>query len=219
MKQTIVVILVGASAGLIAFVGALRISGYIQQRRATALKSRPVKAPTLSFHYYPGAPKGYAGYTDRNSMLQTVTDDLVDHDADWQFTTIGFAKGFLSTVLLRTGESDDSHYIFSVVNRSDSDATAIRWLSRMQTKGTDNALPSTSNLKSVVCGIASDISIDGPRRTKFWGEARGDCSEHSEEGRVSSERLRELTILMRNAEQRGESLAAGAQIFPWYERI
>ncbi|RQS04906.1 hypothetical protein DIE06_37120 [Burkholderia sp. Bp8998] len=218
MKQTIITILIGASVGLVAFVGALNNSRHIKQRRAAARKPAPTASPSMDFQYYPDEPKGYAGYTDHIAMLQTITDDLVGRDADWQFRTIGFAKGFLGAVLRRTDGSNDTLGIFRMTDVTESDAAAVGWIALMQTEGTDNGLPSTSNLNSIVCGIASELASTGPFRSKFWSETRGDREEHPEEGGMTSERLPELTNVLKDAERRGELLVAGAQFSrasPW----
>ncbi|WP_321806917.1 hypothetical protein [Burkholderia sp. BCC1993] len=214
MKQAIITLLIGASAGLVAFVGALNNSRRVKQVRAAARRPGPAASSSLDFRYYPGEPKGYAGYTDHIAMLQTITDDLVGRDAEWQFRRIGFAEGFLGTVLLRAGDSEGAPGIFRMTDVTEDDAAAIGWIALMQTEGTDNALPSTSNLKSIVCGIASELVSTGPCRSKFWSETRDDREENPEEDGLASERLRELMNIMKNAERRGASLAAGAQIMP-----
>lgn len=214
MKQAIITILIGASAGLVAFVGALSNIRHVKQVRAAARRPGPGASQSLDFRYCPGEPKGYAGYTDHIAMLQTITDDLVGRDTDWQFRTIGFAQGFLGTVLLRTGDLADAPGIFRMMDVTEDDAATIGWIALMQTEGTDNALPSTSNLKSIVCGIASELVSTGPCRSKFWSETRGDREENPEEDGMASGRLRELTNIMKNAERRGALLAAGAQIMP-----
>ncbi|SPV16228.1 Uncharacterised protein [Burkholderia cenocepacia] len=136
------------------------------------------------------------------SMQQTVNDDLVEHDADWQFSRIGFAKGFLRTVLRRADRSPNAPGIFRMERVSEDDAMTIEWIARMQTDGIDNASPSTSNVKSIVDGMASDIASTGPRRSTFGSRAGVDGREGMERDEISSERLRELTKLMRDAERR-----------------
>lgn len=214
MKQTVLAVLIGACAGLIAFVAAVNDSRRSRQKQAAARNPRPAASPSLDFQYFPGEPKGYAGYTDHVSMQQTVNDDLAERDADWQFSSIGFAKGFLRTVLLRADRSQSEPGIFRMAGVSRDDAMTIEWIARMQTEGVDNAPPSTSNLKSIVDGIASDISSTGPRRAKFWRSAGGDGREGMEHDEIPAERLRELTERMRDAERRGESRAADARIVP-----
>ncbi|HHT8904394.1 TPA: hypothetical protein ACT5CR_007353 [Burkholderia cenocepacia] len=199
MKQTVLAILVGACAGLLAFVAAVNNS---RQKQAAPRVPRPDASPSLDFQYFPGEPKGYAGYTDHISMQQTVNDDLVEHDADWQFSRIGFAKGFLRTVLRRADRSPSAPGIFRMEGVSEDDAMTIEWIARMQTDGIDNASPSTSNLKSIVDGMASDIASTGPRRSTFGSRAGVDGREGMERDEISSERLRELTKLMRDAERR-----------------
>jgi len=172
-------------------------------------------SPSPDFQYFPGEPTGYAGYTDRVAMQQTITDDLVDHDAAWQFRTIGFAKGFLGKVLQRIDRSEGVHSIFRLVGTNEDDVAAVGWMALMQTQGTDNAYPSTFNLKSGVDQIASEMSVTGPCRAKFWDRVEDSRKGNPEKSRIALERLSELTHLMRNAACRGEMLAASAQIVPW----
>lgn len=65
MKHTVLAILVGACAGLLAFVAAVNNS---RQKQAAPRVPRPDASPSLDFQYFPGEPKGYAGYTDHVSM-------------------------------------------------------------------------------------------------------------------------------------------------------
>ncbi|SPU97270.1 Uncharacterised protein [Burkholderia cenocepacia] len=211
MKHTVLAILVGACAGLLAFVAAVNNS---RQKQAAPRVPRSDASPSLDFQYFPGEPKGYAGYTDHISMQQTVNDDLVEHDADWQFSRIGFAKGFLRTVLRRADRSPSAPGIFRMEGVSEDDAMTIEWIARMQTDGIDNASSSTSNLKSIVGGMASDIASTGPRRSTFGSRAGVGGREGLERDEISAERLRELTKLMRDAERRGASRAAHARIVP-----
>lgn len=101
---------------------------------------------------------------------------------------------------------------------SEDDAMTIEWIARMQTDGIDNASPSTSNVKSIVGGMASDIASTGPRRSTFGSRAGVDGREGLERDEISAERLRELTKLMRDAERRGASRAAHARIVPRQSR-
>ena len=202
MGQTIITILIGASAGMFVLARALSNSLYMKRRQARrrweTIKPRmprpkPVASATLDFRYYPGAPEGYAGYTDYNAMLQTINDDLVARDTDWQFKSVGFAKGFLASLFVRSSRAHDALGIFRLMDAQQDDAITLGWMALMQTKGTDNAEPSTSNLKLIIDKVSSDISTSGPYRSKFWSKARDGLHEDQEQADVSSERLLELT--------------------------
>lgn len=205
MNQTYITILVGAGAGLVVFARNVFKNG----REAGA---KPAASPSVDFSYHPGEPEGYAGFTDHHAMLQTITDDLVERDTEWQFRTIGFAKGFLSAVLARAGDLGNAQGVFRVPDATEGDAEAIEWMVLMQTEGTDTASPSTSNLNSTIQKVASEICAAGPCRVKYWSKTPEDRGDAPAEPGMSSGRLIELGSIMRNAERRGEVLGAGAQL-------
>jgi hypothetical protein len=218
MNQTYIAILIGVGAGIILLISILIKGSRVPQKHAgnelEAVCPKPAASQSVDFSYYPGGPEGYAAFTDYHAMLQAITDDIVDHDADWQFETLGFARGFLITVLARTGDLENARHVFRVLDTKEGDAAAIGWMCLMQTEGTDNASPSTSNLKSMVERVASEISTTGPYRVKYWDKAPEGQNENLAEAGISSERLLELRNLMQNAERRGELLGTSAQIMP-----
>ncbi|MET0309768.1 MAG: hypothetical protein ABW023_13760 [Sphingomonas sp.] len=221
MDQTAIAILIVVGAGLVVLARNLDdipdAKLWRLQRKSAAIGSKEPKSaesPLLDFPYCPGKPEGYAGYTDYNAMLQTINDDLVDRDTEWQFRTIGFAKGFLSELLIRTGSAEDATSTFRAVDASRDDAMTIGWMAFMQTAGADNASPSTSNMTSAVLRVAADLPLTGPYRNKFWSKARDGLKEDPAEAGISSERLLALAALLQDAERRGQLLAAKSQIVP-----
>lgn len=218
MNATNIALLVGA--GLV-----LAVLGGVMGKHVvdlTARAKRPqesvppesVASPPVDFHYYPGEPAGYAGFTDYHAMLQTITDDLVAREFDWQFKTVGLAAGFLSAISAKTEDSENVQRTFRVTDVSMDDAEAIRWMGIMQREGTDNASPATSNLKSMMLRVASDMSTAGPCRVKYWSKAAEDQNQDLAEAGISPARLLEFRRLMQLAEQRGQLLGASAQIVP-----
>jgi len=216
MNQTYITILVGAGAGLIVFARSVFKDGRAHRKdlgkRLEAVNLKPAASRSVDFPYHPGEPEGYAGFTDYHAMLQTITDDLVERDTEWQFRTIGFAKGFLNAVLARAGDLGNARGVFRVSDAKEGDAEAIEWMVLMQKEGTDAASPSTSNLSSTIQKVASEIYAAGPCRIKYWNSIPEDRGDASAEPGMSSGRLIELGSLMRNAERRGEVVGAGAQL-------
>lgn len=204
MNQTYITLLLGAGAGLAVFARRVFKNG----REAGA---KPAASPSVDFSYHPGEPEGYAGFTDHHAMLQTLTDDLVERDTEWQFRTIGFAKGFLNAVLARAGDLGNAQGVFRVPDAKEGDAEAIEWMILMQKEGTDTAAPSTSNLNSALQKVASDICANGPCRVKYWDHIPEDRDDAPAEPGISSARLIELASLMHDAERRGALLGGGAQ--------
>ena len=183
-------------------------------RRQETVMPEPVESTSLDFFYYPGEPSGYAGFTDYHAMSQSITDDLVAREFDWQFKTAGFAVGFLNAVWARTRSAENAPHVFRVTGATADDVEAIRWMVTRQQEGTDNASPSTSNLRSMVLKVASDMATNGPCRVKYWSQAGEDENQGLAEAGISAERLLEYKRLMQLAEQRGELLGERAQILP-----
>ena len=218
MNTTNIALLAGASLVLAVFGGVMSkhvvdLRAHTRRRQELPLPE-PVELPSVDFFYYPGEPSGYAGFTDYHAMSQSITDDLVAREFDWQFKTAGFAAGFLNAVWARTRSAENAPHVFRVTGATADDVEAIRWMVTRQQEGTDNASPSTSNLRSMVLKVASDMATNGPCRVKYWSKADEDENQGLAEAGISAERLLEYKRLMQLAEQRGELLGARAQIMP-----
>jgi hypothetical protein len=218
MNQIYIAILVGVGAVLVflvnSFINGSDVRRNFAKNGLEAVDPKTAASKPVDFYYCPNEPKGYAEFTDYHAMMQAITDSIVSRDTDWQFEVLGFAKGFLSKVLARTGDLDNARHVFRVFDATQEDEEAIGWMALMQTEGTDNASPSTTNLHSAVQRVASEISTTGPCRIKYWDNAPENQSKDIAEAGISSERLLELRSLMQNAERRGELLGASAQIMP-----
>jgi hypothetical protein len=175
------------------------------------LSTVPTLSPTGDFRYYPGAPKGYAGYTDHVAMKHTLNAALLDLPPDLQFPLIGFARGFLVGILARAGEGEEGRQLlFRTAFPSDEDRKRLEWIAHMQESGTDNAGPSTHNMSDALYSVVQDLRSTGPYRHGYWDKALDGAKESLTDSGISHERLTELVEMMEREQKHGEQLAAGA---------
>lgn len=170
-------------------------------------------AATDSFEIFLGRPEGYIGYTDYTAMSVDVNDDLAAREPAQQYALLGFGTGFLQEVWNRLPEVEGSgRILFRVFDASQRHTESIGWLAYLQRSGTDNAPPSTENLRSVVRSVASAVVSKGPITMKFWDKVHNKRSESLDASGASPEMLKEWTSIYETAFVEGQQQARGAAV-------
>lgn len=205
------VIIVGG--GILLASVALRIA----HDRARA-RGAPVPQPTSLVStatdvigYYPGAPSGYAAYTDHVAMNVTVNDSLIGRPPLEQFALLGFGAGFVSAMVERAVDEDLIQlHRFSVLNAGNEDRRRLGWLAFVQQKGTDNAPPSTENLQRVLAAIMERALRDGPIERRYREKQQYGGTDSPEPSGTSPEQLEVLGEECSRQRARGAHLAREA---------
>jgi hypothetical protein len=161
-----------------------------------------------AFQIYPGKPEGYAGYTDYTAMSVDVNDDLMARPPMEQYALLGSGSGFLHGVDKRLAEGGQMPCnAFRLPNASTWERQFIGWLSYLQKSGTDNAGPSTENLRSVVRSTAAKVCENGPITMGFWDKVHNKKTESVDVSGTTPELLNELTDEYRKRFSEGEYAA------------
>lgn len=161
-----------------------------------------------AFQIYPGKPEGYAGYTDHTAMSVDVNDDLMARPPMEQYALLGSGDGFLQGIESRLAEESQMPcHAFRLPNASTWERQFIGWLSYLQKSGTDNAGPSTENLRSVIRSTATKVCENGPITMGFWDKIHNKRTESVDMSGISLELLNELTDEYRKRFSEGEHAA------------
>lgn len=161
-----------------------------------------------AFRIYPGKPEGYAGYTDYTAMSVDVNDDLMARSPMEQYALLGSGDGFLQGIESRLAEGAQMPCnAFRVPNASVWERQFVGWLSYLQKSGTDNASPSTENLRSVIRSIGAKVCENGPVTMGFRDKVHNKKSESIDVSGTSSEVLNELINEYRKKFDEGEHAA------------
>ena len=161
-----------------------------------------------AFQIYPGKPEGYAGYTDYTAMSVDVNDDLMARPPMEQYALLGSGDGFLQGIESRLAEGTQMPcHAFRLPNASSWERQFIGWLSYLQKSGTDNAGPSTENLRSVIQSTATKVCENGPITMGFWDKIHNKKTESVDMSGTSLEVLSELTEEYRQRFSEGEHAA------------
>jgi hypothetical protein len=122
------------------------------------------------FTYYPGAPRGYAGYTDHHAIRCDLNDWLLKETIDNQLWLAGFGAGFVTAAMRYCEEYGRIELMTELrVKTSEKKITeSIDWTQRLQLSGVDNAGPSTENLLSALDSMCVDLKSQGPVRREYW---------------------------------------------------
>lgn len=200
--------------GTLLGVANLKWRGWKGGRESARQGPRPLSALiSCEFNYFPGIPQGYVGYTDYTAMNVVLNDDLIGRIADEQFMLIGFGEGFSATLLERVArEGLANRCTFRLNAASESDMHCVGWLSFMQTKGTDNAPPSTGNLQRVIAKVSKDLAASGPATMKFWHKVHSREVETPKGSETSPDKLNLLLAQLEQAKLRGARLAVAATL-------
>lgn len=157
---------------------------------------------------YPGKPEGYAGYTDYTAMSVDVNDDLMARSPMEQYGLLGSGNGFLLGIENRLAEGSQMPCnAFRLPNASAWERQFIGWLSYLQKSGTDNAAPSTENLRSVIRSTAAKVCENGPVTMGFWDKVHNKMTENVDVSGTSSEMLNDLIDEYRKQFSEGEHAA------------
>jgi hypothetical protein len=122
------------------------------------------------FTYYPGAPRGYAGYTDHHAIRCDLNDWLLKETIDNQLWLAGFGAGFVTAAMRYCEEYGRIELMTELrVKTSEKKITeSIDWIQRLQLSGVDNADPSTENLLNALNSICISLGSEGPVHRKYW---------------------------------------------------
>ena len=168
---------------------------------------------TNEFRYFPGKATGYAGYTDYNAMNYEVNDGLIGRTANEQFVLVGFGVGFMDEAIRRVEDSSPPAIVdLHIEHSAERDAECIGWLSYLQTKGTDNAPPSSENLQTILRKVSAEIGQSGPISLKFWDKVRSGEKESLDRSQTSPEELRDLMKIFQQSKGNGARIAAAAAV-------
>lgn len=142
------------------------LTGYLSRKNGVQTAAqRWAVTPTSYFQHYPGHGQGYSGYTDHAAMGYEVNDSLLQQSPETQFALAGFALGFLEGIADRDGIGGKRVQILSPTML---DQHALGWLGLMQSKGIDNAPPSTQNLHTIINLIGRELRESGPVCIPYW---------------------------------------------------
>lgn len=180
-------------------------------RKVLAAPKSPIRLSAHAsdtFQIYPGRPEGYTGYTDYTKMSVVVNDDLMARPPMEQYALLGSGIGFLQGIESRLAEGTQMPFrTFRLPNASVWERQFIGWLSYLQKFGTDNAGPSTENLRSVIRSTATEVYKNGPITMDFWDKIHNKKTESLDMSGTSLEVLNELTDEYRKRISEGEHAA------------
>ncbi|WP_298396520.1 hypothetical protein [Sphingobium sp.] len=183
-------------------------------RKFAQAPKRPIQLSTHAsdaFQIYPGKPEGYAGYTDYTAMSVDVNDDLMARPPLEQYALLGSGNGFLHGIESRLAEGTQTPCnAFRLPNASAWERQFIGWLSYLQKSGTDNAGPSTENLRSVIRSTAATVCENGPVTMGFWDKVHNKKTENVDASCTSPQFLNELIDEYRKRFTEGEHAARTA---------
>ncbi len=181
-------------------------------RKAPARSSHnaPFKKPislkrvaSNTFTFFPGVASGYAGYTDYNAMRARLNDDLMLRPPKDQFALLGFGIGFLSALGARI--TAEEMLDVQCDGASESEAQLLGWLAYIQDVGTDNADPSTRNLRDAIQSFATQVNEKGPVTMDYWRKVHDGLDESLDTSGIANGLMDELrstfSIEYKNAER------------------
>ena len=150
----------GAGIGLV-------VSSYLIQTRLKAARKRAQKAAETSqridFPYYPGKPQDDLHNTDRYAMA-LETEKAMPQDLRERLRLIAFGHAFLQVIQARpfSGSLDWDQRQTLPCGGTPEDLRAVEWLLTMQSKGADNAGPSTAMLAERMKDLAAALDESDP---------------------------------------------------------
>lgn len=155
---------------------------------------------TARFTHAPGAPAGYSGFTDHHAMRSDLNALLLPLSTRAQCELVGFGLGLARALVARC---DGQPRTLSLAGADAATTQLIGVLQHLQDTGTDNASPSTRNLRDALQDAFATLRDHGPVRTGYWDQAAhaapADEAPLDRAGRAG---------VLQDAEARGAAVAA-----------